>query len=346
MNKPLPRDDLLMVLNHTRGLWENLRGKRIFVSGATGFFGRWLLETFVLANDQLSLDSQLIALTRNPDKFRTEAPHIALHSAIILWKGDVRHFQFPEDRVTHVIHAAAAYAEPPTDPEMLDTLIEGTRRMLDFATSSGTRRFLFVSSGVVYGVQPSGLDLIPETHVPAGGLPGTASAYAKGKLAGEALCMSGFRECNLETTIARCFAFVGPGLQLNSYFAIGNFIRDALAGNCIHVTGDGTPLRSYLYAADLAVWLWTLLLRGQPGSIYNVGSEQARTIAELAHITASVLKPGLSVLIEREPGHAGIINRYVPSTRKAREELGLAETIELEDAIRRTATWLKNTPLS
>ncbi len=346
MNKPLPRDDLLMVLDHTRGLWEDLRGRRIFVSGATGFFGRWLLETFVFANDRLSLDSQLVALTRDPEKFRALAPPIASHTAIIPWKGDVRNFQFPEGGFAHVIHAAAAYSEPPADQEMLDTLTQGTRRMLDFAASSGTRRFLFVSSGAVYGTQPPDLALMPETHAPTGGLPGTASAYAKGKLAGEALCLSEFRERNLETTIARCFAFVGPGLPLNSYFAIGNFIRDALAGNSIHVTGDGTPLRSYLYAADLAVWLWTLLLRGQPDSIYNVGSEQARTIADLAHLTASVLKPGLPVLIDREPGHTGIINQYVPSTRKAREELGLAQTVELEDAIRRTAAWLTNAPQS
>jgi dTDP-glucose 4,6-dehydratase len=139
-------------------------------------------------------------------------------------------------------------------------------------------------------------------------------------------------------TIARCFAFVGAHLPLDAHFAIGNFIRDGLAGGPIRVRGDGSPVRSYLYAADLAVWLLTLAVRGRAGEAYNVGSEREITIAQLAARVAAELDPRIAVEI-RANGEASRADRYVPSTRKIREELGVQETVDLGDAIRRTAAW-------
>lgn len=330
----LPQKDLEHVLTHTRPLWEQLRGGRIFVTGATGFFGIWLLETFAYANKELGLGAELVGLTRNPEAFYAKAPHLAAETSITLHRGDVRDFQLPEGAFTHVIHAGTTSSAPVPPDEMLDTIIRGTERVLDLAVAVGASRFLFVSSGAVYGKQPADMTHIPETYTGAPDTMDPNSAYGEGKRVGELLCSIANKEHGLETTIARCFAFVGPHLPLDAHFAIGNFIRDALKGEAIKVK-DGTPYRSYLYAADLAIWLWTILFRGEACHPYNVGSDQEITIAELADTVASVLggsiQPSISNLIAPT-------SRYVPDLNSTRE-LRLAVSVPLIEAIRKTAQW-------
>src|SRR5471030_1016778 len=245
MPNPLAHD-LDHVLAQTHGLWERLRGARLFITGGTGFFGCWLLETFLWANDHLRLDASAIVLTRDGNAFEKKAPHLAQHHAVTLHHGDVRTCAFPDGTFSHVIHAATD-AVPARDFRdrllVFDTIVEGTRRMLECARRSGARRFLLTSSGAVYGRQPAELTHLLEEY--AGG-PDPAAAgdtYAEGKRAAEMLCAL-HADADLQPVIARCFAFVGPYLPLDAHFAVGNFIRDGLQGGPIRVTGDGPPRRS------------------------------------------------------------------------------------------------------
>ncbi len=332
------RDDLDHVLAHTQGLWDELRGQRLFITGGTGFFGCWLLESFVWANDTLGLNAQAVVLTRNPDAFCSKAPHLASHPAVTLLPGDVRHFAFPEGRFSHVIHAATE-ASAKLNAErpllMLDTIIEGTRHTLDFAVQAEAKAFLLTSSGAVYGKPPPELAYLSESYSGAPDPHDPGAVYGEGKRLAELLCTHYHRQHGLETKIARGFAFVGPYLPLDTHFAIGNFIRDALADGPIVVNGDGTPCRSYLYAADLAIWLWTILCRAPAGRPYNVGAGEAVTILETASRVAASADPALPVTVALPPTGSPP-RRYVPDVSRAATELGLTSWIGLAGAIRKT----------
>jgi len=335
LTPPYPFDELEEVVDAKRPLWEELRGARVLITGGTGFFGRWLVESFAHADARLRLDARAVVLARHASALRKPAPHLASNRHIELFDADVRSSSGPEGAFSHVIHAATAASarlneEQPL--EMAGIIIDGTRRVLDLAARLGVRRFLFVSSGAVYGQQPADLPQLAEDYRGAPDPMSPRSAYGEAKRLAELYCASA-----LSAVVARPFALVGPGLPLDRHFAIGNFIADGLAGRPICVKGDGTAIRSYLYASDLVIWLWTLLLQGRPGRAYNVGSEGAISIAHLAAAVGEQFRVPVEIQQASTPGR--LPDRYVPSTRRAREELGLSESVSLPEAIRRTARW-------
>lgn len=346
---PIIAEDIRGVLSRTQPLWPDLKGASVFLTGVTGFFGIWLLETLLAANREFSLGCRVIALSRAPDRFATKAPHLAHDPAVTWVVGDVRDFAFPAGSVTHVIHAATESTTNlnASDPQaMFDVCVDGTRRVLELASEKKVRRLLFTSSGAVYGQQPPELSHVPESFRGGPDPLDRKSAYAEGKRAAEFLCGLAAADGRLfHAAIARCFAFVGPHLPLDVHFAIGNFIRDAINGGPIHVNGDGTPFRSYLYAADLAEWLVTILLRGTSGKAYNVGSEEAVSIRALAERVAAVAeqvwatRPRCDVTVSCSPQPGVQPSRYVPFCAQAREELGLRVSTSLDTAIQRTCLW-------
>lgn len=333
--------DLDEVLASTSELFRELRGQRIFITGATGFFGCWLLETLLWANERLHLNATATILTRSPERFRQKLPHLA-GPAIDITAGDVRDFAFPTGDFSHVIHAATDSSVDLNTQQpqlMFDTIVGGTRRCLDFAEQCGARKFLLTSSGAVYGKQPAQVSHFSEDF---GGAPDPLdpnSAYGEGKRAAELLCILAAKATGIEAKIARCFAFVGPYMKLDAHFAVGNFIRDSLAGETIHVNGDGTPLRSYMYASDLMIWLWTILFRGKSCRAYNVGCEDAISIADLAHEVSRAFHDSSAVEVRGKPTAGAPVARYVPSTQRAQRELDLRCTVSLRSAIERTVAW-------
>ncbi len=341
MSKPqnilfgLPRADLVHILNESHRELEELRGKSIFITGGTGFFGKWLLAGLLCADAELGLGLRLTVLSRDPASFLQRHPEIANVPGLRFVKGHVVDFPLDDYRADHVIHTAAdttAFTTDADERERSRTIVEGTRRMLDLTRKSGAQRILNISSGAIYGTfaaQPAGAK--EEDEASAHPL----TPYGQSKRAAERLCV----ESGLDFVTARAFAFLGPYLPLDAHFAAGNFLRDALRGGPILVRGDGTALRSYLHPADLVVWLLRILLRGQSARAYNVGSDEVVSTAELARHIANAVQPKCEVVIQAVQPQ-GPQNIYLPDIHRARAELNLDVGISLSDAIARTLVFL------
>jgi len=337
-------NDLDEILVNGREDFLRLQGASMFITGGTGFFGKWLLASLCEAERRLKLGISIAALSRDPKSFLArfpefDQPFINFVKGDVLGAGDL-----PRGSFDIGIHAAveASAALNLNDPlKMLETNVYGTRRMMDFFGQSGVKRALFVSSGAVYGPQPLDFPTLPESYAGAPSTLNVANAYAEGKRVAELFSTLISNAKNFDLVVARCFAFVGPFLPLDTHFAIGNFIFDALGGKEIVIKGDGTPVRSYLYSSDLVEWLLAVLVRGKSSTAYNVGSEEAVTMLELAETISGCVdpKPTVHKQIPTVKIPSGGGNRYVPSTRLAREELGLKQRISLQEAIRRTVDW-------
>lgn len=320
--------------------WRDLADRSIFITGGTGFVGKWLLATLLDANETLGLNCKITVLSRNPSAFLSSWPRM---SGQVEWMcGDVREFAFGNKRFDVIVHAATDVVAHSSPQDVFDTCMEGTRRVMALASQSGATKVLIVSSGAVYGPLPPGMTHVPETYMGGPDPLDAKSAYAEGKRVSEWIAAQEAK-AGLEVKIARIFAVVGPHLPLDKHFAIGNFIRSALAGVEIVLEGDGTAHRSYLYAADMAAWLWAVLIRGHSARAYNVGGEESVSLLGLASRVSHELTSGAAqVRALRMPLSGQNPQHYVPSTQRIRAELGLAVPMLLDQALQRTASWYRN----
>lgn len=333
----LPESDLEEILAASEDAFASLRGAHVFLTGGTGFVGSWMTESLLWANRRLNLRARLTLLTRDPARLAPRFAAAAEAGALSLAAGDVRTFEL-DDRVDVVINAASPTTGRAADPfELADTIVGGARNVLRFAARSGNIPVLFTSSGAVYGRQPPALERIPEDYAGGPDHLDPRFAYHEAKRLAELLHVAQGRRSGIKPKIARLFAFVGPYLPLDAHFAIGNFVRDALRGGPVVVNGDGTPVRSYLYATDMTVCLWHILYAGNSERAYNVGSDQPISIHEAACRTAAAAGLAIeSVQVHGRAAPAGPPERYVPNVDRAQSEFGLQQTVDLDAALDRT----------
>lgn len=329
--------DLEEVLRLTSDeVWEGLRGQTVFITGGTGFVGKWLLECLLHADRKMELGLALTVLTREPDRFARSSAHLANASAVSLVRGDVVDFEFPTGKFSLVIHAALPVASPQSGGGELVRLADaGARRVCEFAATSGVQRLLHVSSGAVYGAQAQPVPLAEEL---TWNDDETANDYTRAKRRAEAVVM---QDWPFDVLIARCFAFIGPCLLPSSGSAAAQFIERAASGGGIVVQGTGEAVRTYQYAGDMVRWLLSGLVLGASGRTYNIGSDAKVTIAELATEITRLVGSGVPVRVAGQavPSLAG--SCYVPDLRRASTELGLRNAVDLEEGIQRTLAWKK-----
>jgi len=333
----LPEDDLSDSVLRSAADLERWRGSSVLVTGGTGFLGSWLVASLIRANQVFDLKLQLDLVTRSP---RTVPPRV--RSEVRIVDSDVSTMASTVGGYQLIVHgaasSAASYGSGDGDPwQMIRTILDGTKAALEVAARTRAR-MLFLSSGAVYGQQLEPQVGEDDTNGPE--LLNPRMAYGEAKRMAETMCAVATDAGEAVVSMARLFAFVGPRIPLNSHFAAGNFLADALAGRPIRVAGDGTAIRTYLYCGDLPEWCWAIATRGRPGAAYNVGSSAPISIAELAELIGGLASPALPVRILGEAS-PGPVHRYVPSTELATTELGLAPRTDLPTAFGKSLRWLE-----
>lgn len=339
MNKNIQLvEDLDIVASELSKSVFELNEKDILLTGGTGFFGPWLLYFLIHLKQKYSIHFNIFCLSRDSAAFLEMHPLIA-NDNNIFWKDQDLTQPFNIDFAPdYVFHMATDVKFENNDVclNSFDAIISGTRNVLRFlGTKNKNVKLIFTSSGAVYGKQPVSVSHLAETDFSAPDSLNSHNFYSEGKRACELMCALYAKEnSNFQFVSARCFAFSGAFLPLDKNFAIGNFVKDLIEGKDIIVLGNGMARRSYMYAADLVLWLTEILLRGKHGESYNVGSDQSISIGELAHLIAG-LKNDIKVEIKGKVETNYKLEQYVPDVTKAKNQLGLKMYFSLESGIKK-----------
>lgn len=336
------REDCALSLGGDAEMLSPLKGQRLVVTGGTGFVGSWLAEFVAYLNDKHAFGTHVTLIARTPERFASARPHLAARNDIKVLRADARFLTELPQETNWLVHAAGVpdtrfHASQPI--ETMSLIADGTSSVLRAVDRcSDFKMMLNLSSAAVYGAQPVELERIAETHQGGPSCGSAASAYAEAKRYGETLCASARTQARIPIITARPFAFVGPYMPANSPFAIVNFIQDAMNGRAIRVFSDGQTVRSYMYASDMANWILRMLVRGESGATYNLGSPEAVTLEALAGEVSSQFSPRPEIHLRTDP-RASHRSRLVPDVGAAVEKLRLQVRVPLKTAIERSVAW-------
>lgn len=346
----IPEIDLRYVAEAAQTDLQGLQGARLFLTGGTSFIGKWLIESLLWANKRFELGLEVTALSRNPRKFLAAMPHLSNQPGFNLLEGDIATTDLRRGAdFTHAIHGANLLNDGSADWALrhMDTAVDGFRNLLKAASACGCKNILFISSGGAYRAEPTVLPggpaqtALKENQAGAEDNQKEPNVYGLTKRFIEAYATAAGAKYGIRIPLARCFTFCGPYMPLDGPQALGNFIRDALSGNDIVIKGDGSPIRSYMYGADLVVWLLALLLRGRHGTPYNVGSRESISIAGAAKAVAGCVGGDIKVRILGKAVEGNAPSVYVPDVGRAENELSLSCQFNFTDSLRRTVDWFK-----
>lgn len=338
----LNNEDLEHVISYAKQDILLLKKSNIFISGGTGYIGKWLLENLLYFNEKFNLKLRIIILSRDPRKFAKNFPSICSNKVISIIKGDIRNFKFPNEKIDYVIHAATDVVNTVPLLKTFDVMTRGTKHLLDFCKIKKVKDVLILSSGAIYGTISKNIKSISEEYKGCPELSDPNSAYGLGKIISE--WMGNFYSQNyfFRCKHARIFAQIGPYISLDKQFAVGNLISNLIKREELIIKGDGKVKRSYMYGSDLVIWLLAILLRGKNGRAYNVGSDQPISIKSLAKKIANMNNYPTKKIKILGKFYSAFENRsYIPDITRAKRELNLKLTIPLETSLKKTIEWFE-----
>lgn len=346
IQNPLYREDLQKVAALPLP-WEQLKGRSILISGATGMIGSFLVDLVMYQNTAIDLSCQIYAMGRN------EAKAAARFAAY--WSDPL--FQFVNCDINqglpqqlpgmdYIFHAASnthplAYA---TDPiGTVTTNIIGTYNLLEFAVQHSSRRFVFASTVEVYGENRGDTDAFSEDYCGYIDCNTLRAGYPESKRAGEALCQAYIRQKELDVVIPRLSRVYGATMLISDTKALSQFIKKGVAGEDIVLKSEGTQFFSYSYVADAVSGILYCLFHGQTGEAYNIADGASDiTLRDLAAIIAK--HAGRQVVFElpdavEQAGYSKATKAILCS--KKLQALGWNALYTIHDGLPRTIEILK-----
>lgn len=336
---PIISDDLKTILAQPLP-WETLAGQTVLVTGSAGFLPGYLVETILCRNDEFGGEpAVVVALARSAGALEERFGHHAPRTDLRYLVQDAADPVPPDLHVDVVIHAASQASPVHYLKDPIGTLavnVTGTERLLRHASVCKASRFLYLSSGEVYGQVPADNQPLREDQVGAVDPTDPRSCYAEGKRAGEAFCSAYWAQLGVPAVIARIFHTYGPGLKPDNGRVFADFITSVAAGRDIVMASDGSAMRAYCYVADTVAGLFTTMFHGEPGTAYNVGNEQAEvSVSGLAEmLTGAYPEIGLRRQTP-PPGYVpSALSRSCPDTSRLRG-LGWRPTRGLLDGFQR-----------
>ncbi|WP_217521685.1 NAD-dependent epimerase/dehydratase family protein [Vibrio metschnikovii] len=310
--------------------FEFYRNKNIFLTGGTGFFGKWILETLKFINVKYHVKCKVTVLSREPQTFLKLNPHLSCDFIEFL-QGEMNGFSLPNASFDYIIHAADDisnldnFATEESKQESLNYLLP----LILLANRNENSRFLYISSGAVYDipVNTDNLVTLSEDYPLA---VNSNNSYSIGKLKSEVFLRENLK---CELVILRCFSFAGPYMGLKNRYAFSDFINAVINNIDIQIKGSGESKRTYMYPSDLVYWLFFFLFRGGDREIYNVGGSEIVSIHELAKRIVKLSNCDIKINVLNNDGI--IESSYVPNIKKSLC-LGLKEENTLNEIIFKT----------
>ncbi len=338
------RKDLETAIDHIIGV-EKLFGSTVLVTGATGTIGSFTVDVLLHMNKLRQANIHVIAAGRSVKRLHQRFAW-ADESMLTCVPYDVYQPISFDQPVDYVIHAAGNATPAAFNGDPVGTIVgnvQGTYALLMYGKEHGMKRFLYVSSGEVYGQGDERINALYEGY--SGPLDSTSSrsCYPSSKRTAETLCVSYAKQYNTQVIIVRPCHTYGPGMTETDNRAQAQFFRNALENKDIVLKSAGSQMRSYCYVADCISGLLTALLCGENANAYNLANPDARvTIAQLAREIAQAAgtEAVFGVPTEVEINQRSPITKQVLATEKL-EALGWKGVYNVQRGVKHTLHILK-----
>lgn len=343
----LIKSDVQEAVSHELNKLEKLKNKSIYISGASGFVGKWILETINYLNDHHQFNIKVHASSRTIQEQALKFPHIFKQKNIHSYSLDIKNLMEIPSECTYVLHLAASpdNREHVSDPiRIMNDITLGGYKLLEATTRlDELQNVVMFSSGQVYGKQPHDHQHISEDQFfPFN--PATSSAsYGEAKRLLETMSISYKSFFKIPLTILRPFAFIGPYQSLTRPWAINNFMRDCTLSQPIRILGDQSTMRSYMYPSEMSLWTLVALANPQTSqSMFNLGSSDAFDLKSIAEIVERTFAKNNGIIQAPQNSQIDLEkSKFIPAIAKIEHTFQLKLKIGTQKAIEKSIQWFQ-----